>query len=98
MAHKWCTPWPYESPNGQLGGLNGRDRLRSLGDALMSVSEHGKCAPSGSRRARTIHLALDNLNIHHVASLVSAFSLRDSHRLWRRLTVHYTPRHGSWVN
>lgn len=49
-------------------------------------------------RARTIHLVLDNLNIHHAGSLVRAFGPREGPRLWRRLTVHYTPKHGSWLN
>jgi hypothetical protein len=49
-------------------------------------------------RARTIHLVLDNLNIHQEGSLVRAFGRRAGHRLWRRLTVHYTPKHGSWLN
>ena len=49
-------------------------------------------------RVRTIHLVLDNLNIHHAGSLVRAFGPREAHRLWRRLTVHYTPTHGSWLN
>lgn len=46
-------------------------------------------------RARTIHLVLDNLNTHTVKSLVTTFGARTAHALWRRLTVHYTPKHGS---
>ena len=49
-------------------------------------------------RTRTIHLVLDNLNIHHERSLVRAFGPYKGHRLWQRLTVHYTPKHGSWLN
>jgi hypothetical protein len=49
-------------------------------------------------RARTIHLVLDNLNIHHEGSLTTALGGREGRRLWRRLTVHYTPKHGSWLN
>ncbi|MHB8839474.1 MAG: IS630 family transposase [Gemmatimonadaceae bacterium] len=49
-------------------------------------------------RVRTIHLVLDNLNIHHAGSLRRTFGDRDGSRLWRRLTVHYTPKHGSWLN
>lgn len=49
-------------------------------------------------RARTIHLVLDNLNIHHQGSLTRAFGARTGQRLWRRFTVHYTPKHGSWLN
>lgn len=48
--------------------------------------------------ARTIHLVLDNLNIHHEGSLVAVFGKRRARRLWRRLTVHFTPKHGSWLN
>ena len=49
-------------------------------------------------RAQTIHLVLDNLNIHCVKSLTDHFGHRLGRRLWKRLTVHYTPLHGSWLN
>lgn len=48
--------------------------------------------------ARTIHLVLDNLNTHREKALTDHFGEREGHRLWRRLTVHYTPIHGSWLN
>jgi len=48
--------------------------------------------------ARTLHLVLDNLNTHREKALTDAFGLREGRRLWRRLTVHYTPLHGSWLN
>ena len=48
--------------------------------------------------ARTIHLVLDNLNIHDQSSLVPVFGKRRARQLWRRLTIHYTPKHGSWLN
>jgi len=49
-------------------------------------------------RARTIHLVMDNLNIHCEKSLTDHFGARKGKRLWRRLTVHFTPKHGSWLN
>ena len=49
-------------------------------------------------KARTIHLVLDNLNIHCEGSLVPVFGKQRARRLWRRLTIHYTPKHGSWLN
>jgi transposase len=49
-------------------------------------------------RARTIHLVLDNLNIHCEKSLTEHFGRSRGHRLWRRLDVHFTPKHGSWLN
>jgi hypothetical protein len=49
-------------------------------------------------RARTIHLVMDNLNIHCEKSLTDHLTRRVGRRLWRRLTVHFTPKHGSWLN
>ena len=48
--------------------------------------------------AETIHLVMDNLNIHCRKSLVDSFGERKGGSLWDRLTVHYTPKHGSWLN
>jgi hypothetical protein len=48
--------------------------------------------------ARTIHLVVDNLNIHCEKSLTDHFGRFLGRRLWRRLTVHFTPKHGSWLN
>jgi hypothetical protein len=50
------------------------------------------------RRARTIHLVLDNLNTHSEASCIEAFGPTAGAALWRRFTLHYTPKHGSWLN
>ena len=49
-------------------------------------------------RARTIHLVVDNLNIHCQKSLTAHFGLEKGVSLWNRFTVHYTPKHGSWLN
>lgn len=48
--------------------------------------------------ARTIHLVMDNLNIHCRKSLVDFLGEREGGDLWDRLAVHYTPKHGSWLN
>lgn len=48
--------------------------------------------------ARTIHAVMDNLNIHCEKSLTGHFGRRIGRRIWRRLTVHFTPKHGSWLN
>ena len=48
--------------------------------------------------ARRIHLVVDNLNIHCEKSLINHFGRRRGRRLWRRLHVHFTPKHGSWLN
>ena len=48
--------------------------------------------------ARTIHLVMDNLNTHCRKSVTDHLGPRKGRALWRRLTVHYTPKHGSWLN
>lgn len=46
------------------------------------------------------HLVLvcDNLNTHTGGALYEAFPAAEARRLWERLEVHYTPKHGSWLN
>jgi len=48
--------------------------------------------------AQTVHLVMDNLNIHFRKSLVGQFGEQKGKDIWDRLTVHYTPLHGSWLN
>jgi len=45
-----------------------------------------------------IVLVMDNLNTHHPSSLYEAFEPEEALRLARRLEIHYTPKHGSWLN
>jgi DDE superfamily endonuclease len=48
--------------------------------------------------AKTIHLVMDNLNIHRQKSLTAVFGAEMGSEVWRRFSVHYTPTHGSWLN
>ena len=45
-----------------------------------------------------IRLVMDNLNTHSIASLYEAFPPETARRLAKRLEIHYTPKHGSWLN
>ena len=45
-----------------------------------------------------IVLVMDNLNTHHPASLYEAFEPAEALRIAQRLEIHYTPKHGSWLN
>ncbi len=45
-----------------------------------------------------IVLVMDNLNTHHPASLYEAFEPAEARRIAGRLEIHYTPKHGSWLN
>lgn len=48
--------------------------------------------------ADTIHLVMDNLSSHNRKALVDRFGENIGGLLWERFTVHYTPKHGSWLN
>ena len=48
--------------------------------------------------ATKVVLVMDNLNTHNTASLYTAFPPAEARRLSERLEIHYTPKHGSWLN
>jgi transposase len=48
--------------------------------------------------AEAVVLVLDNLNTHKVASLYEALEPERARRIIERLEIHYTPKHGSWLN
>ena len=45
-----------------------------------------------------IVLVMDNLNTHKLSSLYEAFEPAEARRIAERLEIHYTPKHGSWLN
>ena len=48
--------------------------------------------------AEKVVLVMDNLNTHNTASLYSAFPPEEARCLAERLEIHYTPKHGSWLD
>ena len=48
--------------------------------------------------ADKIVLVMDNLNTHGIVSLYKAFAPEEAFRIAQRLEIHYTPKHGSWLN
>ena len=48
--------------------------------------------------AEKIVLVMDNLNTHSTASFYKAFSPEEAFRLSQKLEIHYTPKHGSWLD
>ena len=46
--------------------------------------------------AKKIILVCDNLNTHNAASLYQAFPPEEARRIWERIELHHTPKHGSW--
>jgi len=48
--------------------------------------------------AQKVVLVMDNLNTHGIASLYAAYPPEEALQLSRRIEIHHTPRHGSWLN
>jgi len=48
--------------------------------------------------AEKVVLVMDNLNTHSISSLYEAFPPEEAFRFAQRLEIHYTPKHGSWLN
>ena len=48
--------------------------------------------------AEKVVLAMDNLNTHTISSLYETFLPEKAFHLAQRLEIHYTPKHGSWLN
>lgn len=53
-----------------------------------------ECYPQAAK----IVLVMDNLNTHTAGSLYKQFPPAKAKRLWDKLEVHHTPKHGSWLN
>lgn len=53
-----------------------------------------ECYPEASK----IILVLDNLNTHAISSLYKRFPAHEARSYAKRLEIHYTPKHGSWLN
>lgn len=48
--------------------------------------------------AEKVVLVMDNLNTHSIASLYATFPPEEAQELAGRLELHFTPKHGSWLN
>jgi hypothetical protein len=48
--------------------------------------------------AEKVVLVMDNLNTHTIASLYETFPAGEALEMAKRLEVHFTPKHGSWLN
>jgi hypothetical protein len=49
-------------------------------------------------KAEKVVLVMDNLNTHNISSLYKKFPPEEAFRLAQRLEIHYTPKHGSWLD
>lgn len=84
----------FTEPLGSWRKVNVRERKTSV-DWAQEIKE---LLDHDYPHARKVILICDNLNTHKIASLYEAFDPQEARRLARRLEIHYTPKHGSWLN
>lgn len=89
-----CSLFLFGEPRRGWRQVCVRDR-RPKGDGAMGVRVIlNEVYPE----ALGVRLVQDNLHTHTLASLYEAFPPEEARRLARRLAIHYTPKHGSWLN
>jgi len=57
-----------------------------------------KCLAGKYPDAERIGLVMDNLSTHREKQLIDYYGEGEGKKLWSRFEVHYTPKHGSWLN
>ena len=84
MFEPW-TGWRHVEVTARRTGCDFAYCIRKLVD---------ECCPDAVK----VILVLDNLNTHTIGSLYEAFPPGEARRLAEKLEIHYTPKHGSWLN
>ena len=84
----------FNEPLGNWRKVNVRERKTSI-DWAQEIKE---LLDHYYPDARRVILICDNLNTHKIASFYEAFEPHEARRLAQRLEIHYTPKHGSWLN
>ena len=89
-----CSIFVFTEPLGGFRHVNARKQRTAIDWAEEIKYLADVCYPD----AEKIILVLDNLNTHKISSLYKRFPPAEARRIARRLEVHYTPKHGSWLN
>ena len=85
MMFQPLAPWRHVKVNERRTAVDFAHCLRDLSDVHFPTAEK-------------IVMVMDNLNTHSLASLYVAFEAQQARRLCERFEIHYTPKHGSWLN
>jgi hypothetical protein len=68
-----------------------RRASRDFSEFMQDIDNHYK-------NSEKIILVMDNLSTHTQKALVESLGKLHGEQLWNRFEVHYTPKHGSWLN
>ncbi len=89
-----CNLFLYVQPQGGWRHVEVTQR-RTAPDFAQRMKELGDIHVPD---AQVIRLVMDNLNTHTPAALYETFPPAEARRLLRKLEIHDTPKHGSWLN
>lgn len=89
-----CSIFVYSEPLRGWGYAHGRERRTKVDWAKEICWLLEERYPE----AKKIRLVCDNLNTHVISSLYEAFPAPKARALAKRLEIHHTPKHGSWLN
>jgi hypothetical protein len=92
--HGTCSIFLFTEPLGGWRHVFAREHRRKTDWAI----EIRKLLVEYYPEAEKICLVTDNLNTHSISSLYEAFPADEARALAKRLDIHYTPKHGSWLN
>ena len=90
-----CSIFVYAEPLTGWGFGHARER-RTAADWAHEIE--WLLNESKFKNAPKIRLIADNLNTHVIWNLYKVFSPQKARELAKRLEIHYTPKHGSWLN
>jgi len=89
-----CSIFVFTEPLSGVRHVSVRNRRTAVDWAHEIKHLADVCYPEVEK----IVLVLDNLNTHTMGSLYKAFPALEARRLAKRFEVHFTPKHGSWLN
>ena len=89
-----CSIFMFTEP---LGGWREAHALPQRA-ALDWAAQMKRLIDDAYPNAEKIVLVMDNLNTHTIASFYKAFEPAEAYRLAQKLEIHYTPKHGSWLD
>jgi hypothetical protein len=89
-----CSIFVFTEPLGGVRHVSVKEQRTAVDWAKEIKYLADVCYPD----AEKIVLVLDNLNTHTLGSLYKTFPAAEARRLARRFEMHFTPKHGSWLN
>ena len=89
-----CCAFMFNEPLGGWRRVSIREKRRKNEWA----EEIKKLVDEDYPDAEIIVLVCDNLNTHNISSLYEAFEPEEARRIWERIELHHTPKHGSWLD